>query len=398
MELRDDYVARARALAPEVEAHAALIEQDRRLPPPSSPSWSMPGSSTCSCRAPSAAARWIPARFAGHPGDRPGRCQHGLVPLSGLRLLDVGGVSEPGGGARDLRCARLDPRVGTGAKGASGGGGRRLPGQRHVELRQRMPSRHVARRPTAPSTTRTARRRTADGAAEGRTMLFPAAEATLLDVWHVGGLRGTASDAFRVDGALRPARAGHAARRSARAAGVRAALLLSVGQPVFLRVRQRGPRHRAGQRSTRWSSWRGTRAARHEPHPAQQCGGPVRRWRTPRRSSPRRGSCCTPRSTRSGHAVGRRGARSRWSSGCASGSPPRMPSIRASRSWTPCITIAGATAIFTQRPLRPALPGHPRGHPAGPGPPGPFRDGRSVPPRAPARHDVPITVNTRGAS
>jgi alkylation response protein AidB-like acyl-CoA dehydrogenase len=33
MELREDYVARARALAPEVEANAALIEQDRRLPP-----------------------------------------------------------------------------------------------------------------------------------------------------------------------------------------------------------------------------------------------------------------------------------------------------------------------------------------------------------------------------
>ena len=43
------------------------------------------------------------------------------------------------------------------------------------------------------------RRRTADGAAEGRTMLFPVADATFLDVWHVGGLRGTASDAFRVD-------------------------------------------------------------------------------------------------------------------------------------------------------------------------------------------------------
>ena len=33
MELRQDYVARARALAPEIEANAALIEQDRRLPP-----------------------------------------------------------------------------------------------------------------------------------------------------------------------------------------------------------------------------------------------------------------------------------------------------------------------------------------------------------------------------
>ena len=32
-ELQDEYVARARALAPEVEANATLIEQDRRLPP-----------------------------------------------------------------------------------------------------------------------------------------------------------------------------------------------------------------------------------------------------------------------------------------------------------------------------------------------------------------------------
>src|SRR5262249_11394205 len=33
---------------------------------------------------------------------------------------------------------------------------------------------------------------------EARTMLSPASDATLLDVWHVGGLRGTASDAFCV--------------------------------------------------------------------------------------------------------------------------------------------------------------------------------------------------------
>ena len=41
-------------------------------------------------------------------------------------------------------------------------------------------------------------RRRPDGAAEGRTMLFPAAQATIVDVWHVTGLRGTASDAFTV--------------------------------------------------------------------------------------------------------------------------------------------------------------------------------------------------------
>ena len=39
-------------------------------------------------------------------------------------------------------------------------------------------------------------RRRPDGTADGRTMLFPAAQATIIDVWHVTGLRGTGSDAF----------------------------------------------------------------------------------------------------------------------------------------------------------------------------------------------------------
>jgi alkylation response protein AidB-like acyl-CoA dehydrogenase len=41
-------------------------------------------------------------------------------------------------------------------------------------------------------------RRRADGRREERTMLFPAASAELVDVWHVSGLRGTGSDAFTV--------------------------------------------------------------------------------------------------------------------------------------------------------------------------------------------------------
>lgn len=41
-------------------------------------------------------------------------------------------------------------------------------------------------------------RRRADGAPDGRTMLFPAARATLIDVWQVTGLRGTGSDTFTV--------------------------------------------------------------------------------------------------------------------------------------------------------------------------------------------------------
>ena len=41
-------------------------------------------------------------------------------------------------------------------------------------------------------------RRRGDGRREERTMLFPAASAELVDVWHVSGLRGTGSDAFTV--------------------------------------------------------------------------------------------------------------------------------------------------------------------------------------------------------
>jgi alkylation response protein AidB-like acyl-CoA dehydrogenase len=41
-----------------------------------------------------------------------------------------------------------------------------------------------------------ATRRRADGTADGRTMLFPAAQTNIIDVWHVTGLRGTGSDAF----------------------------------------------------------------------------------------------------------------------------------------------------------------------------------------------------------
>lgn len=41
-------------------------------------------------------------------------------------------------------------------------------------------------------------RRRADGAPEGRTLLFPASEALITDVWNVSGLRGTGSDSFSV--------------------------------------------------------------------------------------------------------------------------------------------------------------------------------------------------------
>ncbi|MEX2220272.1 MAG: acyl-CoA dehydrogenase family protein [Candidatus Rokuibacteriota bacterium] len=47
-------------------------------------------------------------------------------------------------------------------------------------------------------------RRRPDGGPDGRTMLFPAARATLIDVWQVTGLRGTGSDTFTVTGLFVP--------------------------------------------------------------------------------------------------------------------------------------------------------------------------------------------------
>ncbi|HXM71019.1 MAG TPA: acyl-CoA dehydrogenase family protein, partial [Thermoanaerobaculia bacterium] len=41
--------------------------------------------------------------------------------------------------------------------------------------------------------------RAPDGTPAARTMLFPAEKATMRDIWHVIGLRGTASDAYSVD-------------------------------------------------------------------------------------------------------------------------------------------------------------------------------------------------------
>jgi alkylation response protein AidB-like acyl-CoA dehydrogenase len=47
-------------------------------------------------------------------------------------------------------------------------------------------------------------RRTADGTPDMRWMLFPLARVTMLDVWHVIGLRGTGSDSFSVSDVFVP--------------------------------------------------------------------------------------------------------------------------------------------------------------------------------------------------
>jgi alkylation response protein AidB-like acyl-CoA dehydrogenase len=49
-------------------------------------------------------------------------------------------------------------------------------------------------------------RRRADGKIQSRTMLFPAGSVIMIDVWHVSGLKGTASDAFTVTDLFVPQR------------------------------------------------------------------------------------------------------------------------------------------------------------------------------------------------
>jgi alkylation response protein AidB-like acyl-CoA dehydrogenase len=74
-----------------------------------------------------------------------------------------------------------------------------------------------------------------NGLPERRTLLFPAASATMKDVWHVIGLRGTGSDSFTVSDVFVPHRAPLPGT----------ALLLPPGQPLRLRLCRRGDGHRA---------------------------------------------------------------------------------------------------------------------------------------------------------
>ena len=75
----------------------------------------------------------------------------------------------------------------------------RLSADRNLELRQRQPSRDLARRPCGDPRRETGRRGCGRTAARSiRTLLFPKASAKFSDIWHVIGLRGTGSDSYTV--------------------------------------------------------------------------------------------------------------------------------------------------------------------------------------------------------
>src|SRR5439155_4855798 len=88
-------------------------------------------------------------------------------------------------------------------------------------------------------------RRTPNGKLVERTMLFPAASATFVDVWHVSGLKGMGSDAYTVDDLFVPH--DHSISRDDPAERRQPGTDLLLPDGIFLRLGLRlgGPRHRA---------------------------------------------------------------------------------------------------------------------------------------------------------
>jgi alkylation response protein AidB-like acyl-CoA dehydrogenase len=196
----EDYVERARSLAPEIEASAEEIDRERRLPP-------------------RLLARLIDAGLFRMLLPR---SLHGaeLDPITFARVIEEIAKADASTAwclCQASGCSMVaaylppdaaweifgsDPRAilawgpGPDARAVAVDGGYLVTGNwsfasgcRHATWLGGHCAIHE--RDGAP-------RRRGDGAPEQRTMLFPAADARLVDSWHVSGLRGTGSDAFLV--------------------------------------------------------------------------------------------------------------------------------------------------------------------------------------------------------
>jgi alkylation response protein AidB-like acyl-CoA dehydrogenase len=193
------HVARARALAPVLEACAPEAEEQRRLP-----------------------ARLVDALHAAGlyrlllPRSLDGA---EVGPLTFARVMEAVARVDAStawclcqASGCSMSAAYLAPAVareifgapravlawgpGPGARAVAADGGYRLTGRWSFASGMRQASWLGGHAPIHEADG-TPRRR-ADGSAEYRTLLFPAEQATVEDVWHVSGLRATASDAFAV--------------------------------------------------------------------------------------------------------------------------------------------------------------------------------------------------------
>jgi len=196
-----DYVERACALAPEIEARADQIEQERRLPEPVLAALfeaglfrlllprSLDGGEVDpvtfarvmeEIAKADASTAWCLCQAAG--------CSMSAAYLSHDVAMEIFG--------RDRR-AVLAWGPGPGARAIAVDGGYRVTGTWSFASGGRHATWLGA--PCPISEPDGSSRRTPNGKLVERTMLFPAASATFVDVWHVSGLKGTGSDAYTVD-------------------------------------------------------------------------------------------------------------------------------------------------------------------------------------------------------
>ena len=196
-----DYVERACALAPEIEARADQIEQERRLPEPVLAALfeaglfrlllprSLDGGEVDpvtfarvmeEIAKADASTAWCLCQAAG--------CSMSAAYLSHDVAMEIFG--------RDRR-AVLAWGPGPGARAIAVDGGYRVTGTWSFASGGRHATWLGAHCPISEPDGSS--RLTPNGKLVERTMLFPAASATFVDVWHVSGLKGTGSDAYTVD-------------------------------------------------------------------------------------------------------------------------------------------------------------------------------------------------------
>jgi len=196
-----DYIERACALAPEIEARADQIEQERRLPEPVLAALFeadlfrllLPRSLDGGEVDPVTFARVMEEIAKADASTAWCLCQASGCSMSAAYLSHDVAMEIFG---RDRR-AVLAWGPGPGARAIAVDGGYRVTGTWSFASGGRHATWLGAHCPISDSDG--SPRRTSNGKLVERTMLFPAASATFVDVWHVSGLKGTGSDAYTVD-------------------------------------------------------------------------------------------------------------------------------------------------------------------------------------------------------
>jgi alkylation response protein AidB-like acyl-CoA dehydrogenase len=195
-----EYLERVRVLAPQIEACADQIERERRLPPPLLAALIDAGMFRLLLPRSLRGAEVDPVTFV-----QVIEAVSKLDASTAWCLCQTAGCSMvsaylPPDVAREIFAS--DPRAilawgpGSDARAVEVEGGYRVTGTWNFASGGRHATWLGGYCPISAQDG-TPRRRD-DGAPVGRTMLFPVASATMIDVWHVIGLRGTGSDSFSV--------------------------------------------------------------------------------------------------------------------------------------------------------------------------------------------------------